>query len=57
MECAEIFADDGFAGERDVIGGGDQVEIDAADYHDGLAHFAFRLRNYNSGKDVAPMAR
>jgi hypothetical protein len=38
MESAEIFADDGFTGERDVIGGGDKVEIDAAYYHNGLAH-------------------
>jgi hypothetical protein len=39
VESAEIFADDGFAGEGDVIGGGDQVEIDAAYYYDWFAHF------------------
>src|ERR1700691_1410858 len=43
VKSAEILADDGFAGERHVIGGCDQVEIDAAYDDDRLTHF-WRLR-------------
>jgi hypothetical protein len=43
VEGAEIFADDRFAGERDVIGVGDQVEIDATHYYDWFAHFFGRF--------------
>jgi hypothetical protein len=50
VEGAEILADDGFAGEGDVIGGGDQVEIDAANYYDWFAHFLGRLRVNDSRK-------
>ena len=39
VECAEVFAGDGFAGEGDVIGGGDEIEIDAAYDYYWLTHF------------------
>ncbi len=39
VEGAEILSDDGFAGERDVIGGGDEIEIDAAYDYYWLTHF------------------
>src|SRR5208283_1555441 len=50
VEGAEIFADDGFAGEGDVIRGGDQVEIDAAHYYDWFAHLGTRLQVWNVRK-------
>ena len=50
VECAEILADDGFTGQGNVISGGDQVEIDAANYYDWFAHFFGRLRVNDSRK-------
>jgi hypothetical protein len=54
VESAEIFADDGFAGERDVIGGGDQVEIDATHYYDWFAHFFLALSGSRILRDPSP---
>src|SRR5271155_1752374 len=55
MEGVEIFADDGFAGEWDVVGGGDQVEIDAAHYDDGFAHFCFAPPGSHGAEKQIPL--
>jgi len=43
VEGAKILADDGLAGEGDVIGGGDEIEIDAAYDYYWLTHFCAGL--------------
>ena len=50
VKRAEILADDGFAGQGDVIGGGDEIEIDAADDHDWFAHVLEASRSRVCGK-------
>jgi hypothetical protein len=62
MEGVKILADDGFAGEGNVIGGGDEVEIDAAYDYDWFAHIfwapcGLRLADSRAAEIFLPQRR